>query len=104
MQAKVMSTNQVMRHVIYALILGVGAQVYFFGLSVLVQITLAVITALAAEALVLRMRGMQIAPSLSDGSAALTAILLAIAVPSIAPWWIIVLGVLFAIVFGRALW
>jgi len=103
MQAKVMSTNQVMRHVIYALILGVGAQVYFFGLSVLVQITLAVITALAAEALVLRMRGMQIAPSLSDGSAALTAILLAIAVPSIAPWWIIVLGVLFAIVFGKQL-
>ena len=103
MQAKVMSTNQVMRHVIYALILGVGAQVYFFGLSVLVQITLAVITALAAEALILRMRGMQIAPSLRDGSAALTAILLAIAVPSIAPWWIIVLGVLFAIVFGKQL-
>jgi electron transport complex protein RnfD len=61
------------------------------------------VTALAAEALILRMRGMQIAPSLRDGSAALTAILLAIAVPSIAPWWIIVLGVLFAIVFGKQL-
>ena len=103
MRDKAMDTNQVMRQVIYALALGVAAQVYFFGFSVLVQIALAVITALAAEALVLRMRGMQIAPSLRDGSAVLTAVLLAIAIPSIAPWWIIVLGVLFAIVFGKQL-
>jgi len=103
MQAKILSTNQVMRQVIYALVLGVGVQVYFFGFSVLVQIAIAIATALAAEALVLRLRGMRVTPSLSDGSAALTAILLAIAIPSIAPWWIIVLGVLFAIVFGKQL-
>ena len=103
MRDKVMGTNQVMRQVIYALALGVAAQVYFFGFSVLVQIALAVVTALAAEALVLRVRGMQIAPSLRDGSAVLTAVLLAIAIPSIAPWWIIVLGVLFAIIFGKQL-
>jgi len=103
MRDKVMSTNQVMRQVIYALVLGVAAQVYFFGFSVLVQISMAIATALAAEALVLRMRGMQVAPSLRDGSAVLTAVLLAIAIPSIAPWWIVVLGVLFAIVFGKQL-
>lgn len=103
MQANKLNTNQVMRQVIYALVLGIGAQVYFFGFSVLVQIMLAVITALAAEALILKMRGMQIASTLNDGSAVLTAILLAIAIPSIAPWWIIVLGVLFAIVFGKQL-
>ncbi len=103
MQANTLNTNQVMRQVIYALVLGIGAQVYFFGFSVLVQIMLAVITALAAEALILKMRGMQIASTLNDGSAVLTAILLAIAIPSIAPWWIIVLGVLFAIVFGKQL-
>jgi len=103
MQANKLNTNQVMRQVIYALVIGIGAQVYFFGFSVLVQIMLAVITALAAEALILKMRGMQIASTLNDGSAVLTAILLAIAIPSIAPWWIIVLGVLFAIVFGKQL-
>ena len=103
MRDKVMSTNQVMRQVIYALVLGVAAQVVFFGFSVLVQIALAIVTALSAEAFVLRMRGMQVAPSLRDGSAVLTAVLLAIAIPSIAPWWIIVLGVLFAIVFGKQL-
>jgi electron transport complex protein RnfD len=103
MRDKVMNTNQVMRQVIYALVLGVAAQVYFFGFSVLMQIALAIVTALSAEAFVLRMRGMQVAPSLRDGSAILTAVLLAIAIPSIAPWWIIVLGVLFAIVFGKQL-
>lgn len=103
MRDKVMGTNQVMRQVIYALALGVAAQVYFFGFSVLVQIVLAIVTALSAEAFVLRLRGMQIAPSLNDGSAVLTAVLLAIAIPSIAPWWIIILGVLFAIVFGKQL-
>ncbi len=103
MRDKVMGTNQVMRQVIYALVLGVAAQVVFFGFSVLVQIALAIVTALSAEALVLRMRGIQITPSLCDGSAVLTAVLLAIAIPSIAPWWIIVLGVLFAIVFGKQL-
>lgn len=103
MQTRVMSTNQVMRQVIYALALGVAAQVYFFGFSVLVQITLAVVAALATEAMVLKMRGLNVGPSLSDGSAALTAILLAIAIPSTAPWWIIVLGVLFAIIFGKQL-
>ena len=98
-----MSTNQVMRQVIYALALGIAAQVYFFGFSVLVQIALAVVTAIAAEAAILRMRGLQLTPSLSDGSAVLTGILLAIAIPSLAPWWIIVLGVLFAIIFGKQL-
>jgi electron transport complex protein RnfD len=103
MRAKVMSTNQVMRQVIYALALGIAAQVYFFGFSVLVQIALAVVTAIAAEAAILRMRGLQLTPSLSDGSAVLTGILLAIAIPSLAPWWIVVLGVLFAIIFGKQL-
>ena len=103
MQTSNMSVNQLMRQVIYALALGVAAQVYFFGFSVLVQIVLAVVTAISAEALVLRMRGMKIKPSISDGSAALSGVLLAISIPSIAPWWIIVVGVTFGIVFGKSI-
>ena len=38
MQASFLNTNQIMRQVIYALVLGVGAQIYFFGFSVLIQI------------------------------------------------------------------
>ena len=101
MQASFLNTNQIMRQVIYALVLGVGAQIYFFGFSVLIQILLGCITAVASEAIFLRLRGKTIKPSISDGSAVLTAILLAISIPSIAPWWVIVLGVLFAIIFGK---
>ena len=101
MTDKLLNTNQIMRQVSYALALGVGAQVYFFGSSVLIQIVLACITGLVAEALFLRLRGSEIKPAIIDGSVVLTAILLAISIPSIAPWWIIVLGVSFAVVFGK---
>ena len=101
MTAKLLNTNQIMRQVSYALALGVGAQVYFFGSSVLIQIFLACITGLITEALFLRLRGSEIKPAIIDGSVILTAILLAISIPSIAPWWIIVLGVSFAVIFGK---
>ena len=101
MSDKLLNTNQIMRQVSYALALGVGAQVYFFGLSVLIQIVLACITGLIVEAIFLRLRGSEIKPAIIDGSVVLTAILLAISIPSIAPWWIIVLGVSFAVVFGK---
>ena len=99
-----LTTNQVMRQVIYALMLGVVAHFYFYGFGVVVQIFLAVLTAITAEALILKIRKIPIAPSISDGSAILSAVLLAIAIPSIAPWWIIVVGVGFAIVFGKQLY
>jgi len=101
MTVKLLNTNQIMRQVSYALALGVGAQVYFFGSSVLIQIFLACTTGLITEALFLRLRGSEIKPSIIDGSVILTAILLAISIPSIAPWWIIVLGVSFAVIFGK---
>ena len=101
MTVKLLNTNQIMRQVSYALALGVGAQVYFFGSSVLIQIFLACITGLITEALFLRLRGSEIKPEIADGSVVLTAILLAISIPSIAPWWIIVLGVSFAVIFGK---
>ena len=101
MNNKHLNTNQIMRQVIFALILGITAQVYFFGPSVIIQIILASATAVVAEAIFLRFRESRIMPAIMDGSAILTAILLAISIPSIAPWWVIVLGVLFAIIFGK---
>ena len=101
METNHLNTNQIMRQVIYALVLGVAVQIYFFGSSVIVQIILACITAIIAETVFLQIRGVKIRPAITDGSAILTAILLAISIPSIAPWWVIVLGVLFAIIFGK---
>ena len=92
-----------MHQVIYGLNLGVALQFYFFGWGVIYQITLALLTGIAAEILFLKIRKKSI-DVIKDNSAALTAILLAISIPSIAPWWIVVLGTSFAIIFGKQLY
>ena len=99
-----LNTNQIMRQVIYALILGVGASYVFFGWGVLLQIVLGVLSALVVESVFVALRGRNVMDSITDGSAVLTAILLAISIPTIAPWWIVVVGVAFAIVFGKQLY
>jgi len=99
----ILNTSNLMLQVIYGLILGVALQFYFFGWGVIYQITLALITGIAAEILFLKIRKKSI-DVIKDNSAALTAILLAISIPSIAPWWIVVLGTSFAIIFGKQLY
>lgn len=98
------STSQIMRQVIYALVPGVGVAYYFFGWGVILQIILAVASAIMVEAIFLKIRNQPIKPAIGDGSAALSGILLAIAIPNIAPWWVIVMGVAFAIIFGKQLY
>lgn len=93
-----------MRQVTYALVLGVGTMYYFFGWGVILQIMLATATAVVVEAVFLKIRKLAIKPAISDGSAVLSAILLAISIPSIAPWWLVVVGVSFAIIFGKQLY
>ena len=98
------NTSQLMRQVIYALIPGVLCHFYFFGWTSILQILLAVSAALVFECLVLLLRKNNkatILMTISDGSIAVTAILLAVAIPAIAPWWLVVLGVFFATFFGK---
>lgn len=95
------SVAKVMRLVIYALVPTIALHVVFFGPGLLVQITLGVATALAAEALALRLRRKPIRQYLFDGSAILTAMLLALCLPPLAPWWLIVSGTAFAILLAK---
>ena len=92
------STSSMMRWVCYALVPGVLIQSYFFGFGVWFQIILAVITALIAESACIIARDRPAMSALRDNTALVTAILLAISIPPLAPWWIIVIGTLFAIV------
>ncbi|PAY02996.1 electron transport complex subunit RsxD [Pseudoalteromonas sp. HM-SA03] len=98
------SVNKIMMTVMAACIPGILVQTYYFGFGVLIQLALALITASLAEALVLKLRGRAIWPSLSDGSAWLTAVLLAISIPPLAPWWITVIGAFFAIAIVKQLY
>ena len=98
------SVTRIMLLVILALIPGIIAQVYFFGWGVIINITIAVSTAIVAEAAMLRLRQRPIKPFLLDGSAVLTALLLAIALPPLAPWWLIFFGTAFAIIIAKQLY
>ncbi|GAA0819830.1 electron transport complex subunit RsxD [Colwellia asteriadis] len=97
-------TSQLMRHVIYAAIPGIFAQWYFFGWGNLIHIGLAILTALLCEFTILALRNKPIGKELFDGSAILTAVLLGICLPALAPWWITVIGVIFAIGIAKQLY
>ena len=98
------SVQIVMLKVLAALLPGIVAYVWVFGAGVLVQIAIASVTALAGEAAMLAIRRRPIGIFLSDGSALVTAWLVALTLPPIAPWWLAVLGVLIAIVVAKHLY
>lgn len=98
------STNIMMRQVMLACIPGVAAQCYFFGWGNLIQILLAIMVAVLAESAVLLLRKKPVWKTLQDSTAALTGLLLGICIPPLAPWWIIVIGTLFAIIIAKQLY
>ena len=98
------STGNIMLLVVLAAVPGFAAQWYFFGYGSVLQVLLAVLTAWLAEAAILRLRKAPIAPSLADNSALLTAVLIGISLPPLAPWWLVVIGTLFAIVIAKQLY
>ena len=98
------SVQSVMLRVLLALVPGIAAYVWFFGAAILVQIVLASVTALAAEAVMLHLRKKPVMLFLSDGSALVTAWLIALTFPPIAPWWLTVVGVLAAIIVAKHLY
>ncbi len=98
------SVQSVMFKVLLAMIPGTIAMIVFFGWGVLINILLASVVALASEALMLGIRKRPLKPYLTDGSALLTAWLLALALPQLAPWWLTVIAVSFAIIVAKHLY
>lgn len=101
---KPVSVSQIMLRVLLALIPGIVLYVWHFGPAILVSITLASITALATEALMLKLRDRPVAPFLQDNSALLTGWLLALSIPPLAPWWLVVVGTAFCIAIAKHLY
>ncbi|MBT1450930.1 electron transport complex subunit RsxD [Glaciecola sp. XM2] len=90
-------TGAVMRLVMYACIPGILMQTWFFGVGVLIQIALCMVTAVVTEALIVELRKKNTERVIKDSSAALAGLLLGISIPPLAPWWIAVIGSFFAI-------
>jgi electron transport complex protein RnfD len=98
------SVAVMMRQVLAALVPGAACMVWLFGPGILINMLLAALTAIVAEAAMLSMRKRPVGVTLLDSSAVLTGILLALALPPLSPWWIPVTGTLFAIVVAKQLY
>ena len=98
------TVSGVMLQVIYALLPAIAAHAWFFGPGILIQIILAVVFAVGFEALMLKLMHKPVRLFLEDFSVVLTAILFALCVPPLAPWWIALFGMLFAVVVAKHLY
>jgi electron transport complex protein RnfD len=98
------SVHDIMFAVLYALIPGALLSILFFGWGVLFNLIISISVCLGAEAAVLKMRQRDVRQTLNDGSALLTAFLLALALPPLAPWWLTTIAALFAIVIAKHLY
>ncbi|NIF23552.1 MULTISPECIES: electron transport complex subunit RsxD [Pantoea] len=98
------STGNIMLLVVLAAVPGFAAQCWFFGYGSVIQVLIATLTAWIAEAAILRLRRAPVVPNLADNSALLTAVLIGISLPPLAPWWLVVIGTFFAIVIAKQLY
>jgi electron transport complex protein RnfD len=98
------TVQDMMFKVLYALIPGAIASIYFFGWGVLFNLLIAITVCLLSEAVILKLRQREVMDTLLDGSALLTACLLALALPSLAPWWLTTIASIFAIAVAKHLY
>ncbi len=95
------SISQIMFWVAAALLPGVAVAFWYFGLEAVRTMTLSVVACLAFEAVSLRL--LKTPGTLKDGSALVTGILLGMNLPPTAPWWLIIVGALVAMVIAKHL-
>ncbi|MDP3678848.1 MAG: electron transport complex subunit RsxD [Methylotenera sp.] len=98
------SVSIIMLKVLLALVPGIFAYTWIYGGGIIITLTLATVTALLSETAMLKLRQRPVTPHLMDLSAVVTAWLLALALPPLAPWWLVVVGTLFAIVIAKQLY
>ena len=94
------SVKKNMYGVVIALLPALVASVWFFGLGALWVVLTSVLSCVLIEAAIQKFI-LKVPVSVSDGSAALTGLILAFNLPSNLPIWIIVIGALVAIGIGK---
>lgn len=90
------SIQSIMGDVLIALLPAVIMAVFLFGYRALLTIIIAMGSAMLAEAIWLKKKDI-----FSDGSAAVTGLLLALTLPPAPPWWLVVVGSVAAIIIGK---
>ena len=90
------STSTLMRDVVIALLPAVIVSVVFYGLGELVVLGVSVASCVLLEYLITRYM-LKKPSTVCDWSAAVTGLLLAMNLPASTPWWVVVMGAIFAI-------
>lgn len=90
------STRRIMIDVLIALVPAVIGATYFFGLYALVLSVIGMVSAELIELFIMRVLRKDNS-FIPNGSAAVTGLLLALNVSAATPWWILLIGVVFAI-------
>lgn len=98
------NTGAFMRQVLYATLPGLAVLTWQFGWGSVINVLWAVAVALVCEAAFVKARGRSVRFALSDYSAVVTAVLLGLALPPTAPWWLTLVGVSFAIIVAKQLY
>ena len=96
------TTRKIMLDVIIALLPALGIGVFVFGLRALMIILISVATCVLSEFLYEKLLHLPV--TIGDHSAVVTGLILAVNLYSTAPWWIPVLGGVFAIVVVKMLY
>lgn len=89
------STARIMRDVMIALLPATAFGIYIFGLNALMVVLVSVVFAILTEAVIQKLMHKKV--TVSDGSAAVTGLLLALNLPPSVPFWIPMLGSAFAV-------
>lgn len=98
------NTSDIMLSVVIAAIPGLLAQIYFFGWGTLIQLLIAVSSAIALEVVTALVRKRPMSSMIRDNSGLVAAWLLAVAIPPQAPWWVIVIGITFALITAKQIY
>lgn len=91
--------QSIMFNVILALIPATAYGVYVFGFKALIVVLVSIASAVITEAVFQKIRKKKV--TISDLSAVLTGLLLAMNLPPAAPWWLAMVGSIFAIALAK---
>lgn len=94
-------TANFMLWVIAMMLPALGVQLYYFGFGVLIQTLLAISLAIVIEIIIAKLRKKKTAFYLSDLSGILTAMILAMSIPPYAPYWVVLIGVIVALLLAK---
>ncbi len=98
------NVRRIMLDVLIALVPGTLLYCILFSWGVLINLLIAIFFALSCEAIILILRKRPIFPTMGDLSTLLAAWLFALTLPPILPWWMIAIGIVFAILVAKHLY